>query len=126
PPQIVLGGSQGDETDGQPQNFIWEISDGGSGLSAIEITVTRDDGTGAVVIYHTVDLNDATGSFSFDDLGLGTYTLSATATDADADRVGDSLSSTSTRIVTVSDDDTAAPIITLGGSSGSQSDGDDQ
>jgi hypothetical protein len=126
PPVIVLSGSEGDENDGQTQSFGWNISDGGSGLSAIEITITRDDGTGPVVIYHTTDLADAVGSFNFDSFGLGVYTISANAADADSDRAGDTLSSSTTQIVTVTDDDATPPVITLGGSAGSETDGDNQ
>src|SRR5439155_6065515 len=49
-----------------------------------------------------------------------------TATDADGDRLGDAMTASGSRAVSVSDDDTAAPIITLGGSTGSETDGDNQ
>src|SRR5207247_941802 len=41
-------------------------------------------------------------------------------------RADDALTSTASRIVTVSDDDTDAPVITLGGSTASETDGQDQ
>src|SRR5204863_5656846 len=108
------------ETDNQTQFFTWDISDTGSGLASLDVTITRDDGSGPVVVYHTTSLADASGSFNFDALGLGTYQITVNATDADGDRAGDALSSIATRLVTVSDDDTTPPIITLGGSSGTE------
>src|SRR5207247_338929 len=74
----------------------------------------------------TIFTGSADGSFNFDSFGLGNYSLTVTATDADNDRTGDSLTTTQTRTVTVTDDDTAAPTITLGGSSGTQTDGQNQ
>src|SRR5207249_8119481 len=56
----------------------------------------------------------------------GSYTLDVSATDADSDWVGDASSSTDSRAVTVSDDDTAGPVIVLGGSTGSENDGQTQ
>ena len=47
-------------------------------------------------------------------------------TDADPDWVGDAMTSTAFRSVTVSDDDTALPVIDLTGSQGSQNDGQNQ
>src|SRR5439155_3171431 len=66
------------------------------------------------------------GSFDFNAQGLGTYEMSISASDNDTDWVGDQLSNSASRSVTVSDDDTAAPIINLGGSTGAQNDGQDQ
>src|SRR5207249_3012570 len=83
------------------------------------VSITRD----GVEVYNSTS---ASGNFDFNTLGLGTYEITVNATDADSDRLGDALSSLSTRTVTVSDDDTAAPIITLGGSTGSENDGQDQ
>ena len=45
-------------------------------------------------------------------------TMEISATDSDADRAGDALTATATRTVVLTDDDTEAPIITLGGSIG--------
>src|SRR5205823_10495265 len=59
PPQIVLEGSTGAETDGDNQHFTWDISDSDSGLSNLHVTITRDDGTGPVVIYGSNNLADA-------------------------------------------------------------------
>src|SRR5205823_4413621 len=42
------------------------------------------------------------------------------------DRTGDALSSSASQSVTVTDDDTTPPIITLGGSTGLENDGQDQ
>ncbi len=124
-PAISITGSSGLENDGQPQAFNWNISDADSGLSSLEITITRDDGTGPVVVYHSTNLANAIGGFNFDSLGLGVYNITISATDADNDRASDSILASATQSVTVSDDDTAAPIITLGGSTGSETDGDD-
>src|SRR5207245_1196309 len=66
------------------------------------------------------------GTFDFNSLGLGTYTITVNATDADGDRLNDALSSNASRTVTVSDDDTEAPIIILSGSTGSETDAQDQ
>src|SRR5437764_790030 len=68
----------------------------------------------------------ASGTFDFNALGLGAYTISVSAADADNDRAGDSLSSTASQSVVVSDDDIAGPVITLGGSNGAENDGQDQ
>src|SRR5205823_1306878 len=68
---------------------------------------------------------DASGSFDFNSLGLGTYAIAVSATDADNDRANDALTSSASRTVTVSDDDTTAPLIVLGGSTGSETDGQD-
>src|SRR5439155_893817 len=114
------GGSTGSETDGQPQNFTWNISDTGSGLASISVII-RQDGN---VIYQTTDLANAVGSFDFNTYGLGTFMLDVTAIDADADRADDALTSSATRSVNVTDDDIQAPNIVLGGSEGVESDGD--
>src|SRR5207247_61564 len=74
----------------------------------------------------TTSLSDAVGSYNFDSEGLGVFTIDASATDADSDRVGDSLSSTASRSVTVTDDDTTGPTIVLGGSQNAENDGQDQ
>src|SRR5205085_880174 len=119
PPVIVLGGSTGSETYGQDQVFTWSISDAGSGIGSALVTITRDGST----IFTSSDLS---GSYDFNALGLGAFAIKVTATDADNDRVDDALTSTASRSVSVSDDDTEAPIITLGGSSGAENDGQDQ
>src|SRR5439155_12334141 len=76
--------------------------------------------------YQTTNTTDAIGSFNFDTLGLGIYDIAVSAADADQDWTGDTLSNSATRSVTVSDDDTDAPVISLGGSNGSENDGQDQ
>jgi hypothetical protein len=117
-PTITLGGSTGTETDGQAQLFTWDVSDA-SGLGAVAVTIRQN---GSVI--HTSSL--ATGSFNFDTYGPGAFDLTVDATDADSDRPGDAASSTATRSVTVTDDDTAPPSITLGGSVGNETDGQTQ
>src|SRR5205085_2644483 len=69
---------------------------------------------------------DAVGSFNFDSYGPGSFTLDVSATDNDNDWIGDNSCSMASRSVTVTDDDTAGPVITLGGSTGSENDGQAQ
>src|SRR5206468_1052626 len=103
-PVITLGGSSGAENDGQDQKFTWSVVDAGSGLGSVSVSIAKD----GTEIYTS---SNATGSFDFNNQGLGTYVINVTATDADADRAGDSLTSTASRAVVVSDDDTDAPVI---------------
>ncbi len=117
-PVITLSGSVGAETDAQTQAFIWDVTDA-SGLETVSVLVTQNGN-------NVFDSTDASGSFAFDDLGPGEYVLTVNATDGDDDWAGDSRSATATRTVTVTDDDAIAPVITLGGSTGSQTDGASQ
>src|SRR5206468_3891818 len=119
PPIITLGGSTGDETDGQDQIFTWSVADAGSGLGSVSVSITKD---GVEILSST----EASGSYDFNALGLGDYQINVTATDADADRALDAMTSIASRRVSVSDDDTAAPVITIGGSSGAETDGQNQ
>src|SRR5207248_1592434 len=100
-PLITLGGSTGNETDGQDQVFTWSITDAGSGIGSSLVTITK----AGVTIFTSTDLS---GSYDFNVLGLGDYSISVTATDADNDRADDALTSTASRSVTVTDDDTDA------------------
>ena len=86
------------------------------------ITIQRN----GVTVHQTTATADAIGSFNFDTLGLGTYDITVSATDADQDWTGDTLSNVSTRTVVVNDDDTEVPVIVLGGSQGSENDGQNQ
>src|SRR5207249_716219 len=115
-PVIALGGSTGSENDGQNQNFTWDVSDVGSGLASVGVSITKD----GTEIYRSTP---ASGTFDFNSHGLGTYAINVTATDVDSDRALDSLTSTASRSVTVSDDDTDAPVIVLGGSTAGETDG---
>src|SRR5207247_1808514 len=115
----TLGGSELDENDGQDQIFTWAVSDAGSGLGSVSVSITKD----GTEIYSATD---ASGSFDFNSYGLGAYEMHVSATDTDSDRALDSLTSTASRSVTVTDDDTAAPIITLGGSELNENDGQNQ
>src|SRR5687768_10627855 len=121
-PVIVITGSQGSENDGQTQVFNWNVTDAGSGLSALSIVITRDGDT----IFSTTDLAQASGSFNFNSYGLGEFKIEISATDNDTDSAGDKLSAQGSRSVTVTDDDTAVPVIVLGGSQNSENDGQDQ
>src|SRR5262249_59025448 len=58
--------------------------------------------------------------------GLGSVTSEVPAIRRVHDRSGDASTSTANQSVTVTDDDIAGPLITLGGSSGSQNDGQTQ
>src|SRR5262249_18595129 len=119
PPSITLGGSVGSETDGQAQAFTWAVTDA-SGRGGVSVTVTRD----AATIFTATA---ASGSVNFDSSGLGTFAISVSATDNDGDWAGDASSAGPVlRTVTVTDDDTASPAITLGGALGTQTDGQDQ
>src|SRR5439155_8022493 len=80
-PVITLGGSTGEENDGQDNVFTWNVTDAGSGLGTLSVIVTRD---GQTVFTNS----DAAGSFDFNALGLGTYAITVTASDGDADRAG--------------------------------------
>src|SRR5437763_4395036 len=81
-PIITPGGSQNSETDGQTQSFNWSVSDP-SGISALSVVITRDDGTGPATIFSSNDPNVLSDNYNFDTWGLGTYTLTINATDAD-------------------------------------------
>ena len=118
PPVIILGGSTGNETDGQTQLFSWSISDA-SGIASSEVSMTRNGGGFFASILPS-------GSFNFDAYGPGTYVMTVTATDADNDRLGDSLTTITTRTVIVTDDDESPPVLALGGSSGTQTDAETQ
>src|SRR5207248_403776 len=127
PPVIVLGGSSGDELDSQTQSFTWDISDSGSGLAGIEVTITRDDGSGPVVICHTTSLADAVGSFDFNSYGLGEFKIFVSAGNADTDWAGsDQQSAAGLVAVVVDDDDITPPQIVLTGSTGTETDGQNQ
>src|SRR5205814_5797156 len=112
----------GAETDAQSHSFNWSITDPGSGIGGLSVTVTRD----GTLIYTTSNVADVSGNFDFTSFGLGTYQIDISATDADNDRANDSLSASASRTVVVSDDDVTPPVITLGGSTGSQTDGENQ
>src|SRR5439155_275701 len=103
-PVVTLGGSTGNENDGQDQTFTWNVTDAGSGIGSVAVSITRD---GTVI--HTS--TSAAGSFDFNSFGPGTYAISVSASDADNDRADDSLSSSDTRGVIVSDDDSDPPAI---------------
>ncbi|MEM9366352.1 MAG: cadherin domain-containing protein [Planctomycetota bacterium] len=95
-PLISISGSSGTELEIDTNVYSWNVEDA-SGLSALSVTVTRDAGDGPVAIYTTADIADATGSFHFDDFGVGVYELLIVATDADEDWAGDGASSSAGR-----------------------------
>ncbi|MEX0865980.1 MAG: choice-of-anchor Q domain-containing protein, partial [Pirellulales bacterium] len=96
PPQIVLGGSSGEELESDPQSFTWSITDPDNALFDATIVVRQD---GAIV--HENDAFD--GSFEFDHLGIGEFTIEVEARDVS------NRSATATRTVTV----VADPVVEL-------------
>ena len=121
-PSVSLSGSSGTENDGQNQQFTWSASDA-SGLSTVSAQLQELVGSS----WSTLSSSSlSSGTFGFNSQGLGTFRITVSATDADSDRSGDSLSNSATRQVTVTDDDTTAPAISLTGSSGTEDDGENQ
>jgi cyclophilin family peptidyl-prolyl cis-trans isomerase len=116
-PTIILAGSQGSETDAQDQTFSWDVTDAGAGVGPVTVTITQDGNT-------IQSSTTATGTFDFNSFGPGVFAMTISATDADNDWVGDALTSNDNRSVTVTDDDTAPPVITLGGSQGTETTAD--
>src|SRR5207253_7601127 len=115
----TIGGSTGAQNDGQDQMFTWGVTDASSGIGSVLVTITQ---SGSTIFTST----NASGSFDFNSYGLGTFQISVIATDADNDGVGDAFTTTASQSVTVSDDDTTPPVIVLGGSTGSENDGQTQ
>src|SRR5262245_34537213 len=76
-PMITLGGSQGTEAESQSQSFSWSVVEE-DGISALSVVIRRN----GQAVYSTTDPAQAVGSRSFDDLGLGTYTIEVSATGA--------------------------------------------
>ena len=76
------------------------------GLSATSVAVTKND-----VEVFTSTL--ASFQFAFDTYGAGVFKITVTATDNDGELAGDKLTATQSRTVTVTDEDTAGPKITL-------------
>lgn len=118
-PTILIFGPSGvaagdAQNDGEEQRFDWSVSDP-SGVQSVSVQLLRN----GVVI---AAANSVSGSFNFDANGLGVYELAITAVDADNDGPDDSASSSLSDFVTVTDDDVEGPVITLGGSSGVETD----
>lgn len=116
-PTITLSGASGEQTDAEDQTISWTVDDASTAGSTI--TVTRDG-------QNVFSSNSGVGSFDFNHLGAGTYIVEVVATDRDMDWTGDRLSSSATRTVIVTDDDTTAPVITLTGLDASSLTQDDQ
>ena len=104
-PIITLAGSTGIDVSSLIQKFTWTIQDEDGffvrTVSNIEVSITRDAGSGPQVIFHTTDLAQAFGNFNFDSFGAGIYEITASATDADNDWLGDRLTSSASRRVEV-------------------------
>ncbi|MFO0906171.1 MAG: PEP_CTERM-anchored TLD domain-containing protein [Pirellulales bacterium] len=112
-PTLGLTGSTGTENDGANQSFSWTTSDA-SGIFSSSVSVTRN---GTPIFSSSAP----SGSVNLNTFGLGTYVISGTVTDNDSDRGAvDRLTTTGSRTVTVTDDDTVAPVVNVGGSSGSE------
>jgi len=107
PPSIQISGSSGSEQDDQLQQFAWSVTDADNDLLSVAVSISRD---GESVYSDTSD----SGSFNFDGLGVGQFTIDITATDAQG------ATNTASQSVDVSDDDTAGPSIILTGSTGSE------
>jgi len=107
PPDIQIGGSAGDETDGELQEFSWSVTDANSDLATVAVEVSRDGES----LHSSAAASD---SFNFDSLGTGQFTIDITATDAAGN------TSVSSQTVVVTDDDTVGPTIVLSGSIGSE------
>lgn len=111
PSAIAAGNAQ---TDGETQSFGWSVTDV-SGVASVTVVI-KQNGT---QIYTAAT---ASGTYNFDAKGLGTFTIEVTAKDNDADWTGDATTSTASDQVTVTDDDITGPTITLGGSTGTETD----
>ncbi|MGE3807338.1 MAG: beta strand repeat-containing protein [Gemmataceae bacterium] len=105
PPAITIGGASaglGAQDDGQDQTFTWTISDANLDASLINVVLEQD---GVPIDSSTA----ANGSFDFNADGLGEFEITVTASDLAGNSSNDSDS------VSVSDDDTSGPPITLDG-----------
>src|SRR5678815_5404616 len=89
------------QTDGSRTPFEWLYS---PDVSSATLVVTRD---GTEIFNGPAP---ASGTFAYGP-ALGVYTATLTVTDNDNDRPGDSLSFSTSRSVTVVDDDTTAPTV---------------
>ena len=108
-PSIALAGSAGTEHISADQSFAWSVSDASDSTSSV--TITKD---GVQVFSDTYATNVSAQSFDFNSLGVGEYVITVNATDKDSDRSGDSLSSTESRTVIVTN---AAPTAVIDTSS---------
>jgi len=95
-PQISITGSSGTELEIDTNAYAWSVVDP-SALSALSVTVSRNQGDGPEVIYSTTDIADAVGSVNFDDFGVGVYEILVVASDGDDDWAGDASSSNAGR-----------------------------
>jgi len=107
PPVINLSGSTGDESDGESQHFTWDVFSTDDEVASVEVTIRK---SGAVIHNST----SASGTFAFDDLGLGRYTIDIIASDLEG------RTSIESRSVGVFDDDVESAAISLTGSQGTQ------
>jgi len=113
PPTIdILTGSS---SDGLDNFFTWNVTDP-SGVFDTDVTIMRGAST---LFTATVP----SGAYFLDPDGLGEFTIGIVATDNDNDWAGDRLTTSASTSLLVFDDDTEAPLITLGGSEGSVDDG---
>ena len=106
-PTILLSGSSGTESHGLTQSFTWDVSDV-SGLGSVVVTVQKDGVPFYSYPYPSPIVSPISRSYSFDNMGIGTFDITVTAADADTDwGTGDRLTGTATRSVIVTN---ASPI----------------
>jgi ELWxxDGT repeat protein len=109
PPVVSVSGSAGLETDDANTSFSWS-STSGFQLTDVQVSVTQN----SVEVFASADTS---GTVDLNEYGLGTFEITVTATNLAGE------STVATRTVTVTDDDTDPPAITLGGSVGTESHG---
>ena len=122
-PSIIFSNAV-NQNDSQDNIVGWDITDPSpnSGIWSRTVLLYSGSGTGGSILFS--DTSSNTGSFNLNSLSPGTYTIWAKATDNDTDLGSvDRLTTTTSRVFTISDDDTSGPSITLGGSSGTESHG---
>jgi len=106
-PMICLSGSQGFESDGDPQAISWLVEPDTAELDSLVVSLFR----GSRLLSWTTS---SAGTFYFDNQPMGDFTIEVVATDLEGN------SSLDSREVTVYDDDRVAPLIVLSGSEAEQ------
>ena len=100
--------SSAESTDGSDNRVAWNATDL-SGIERVTAQVYRND---VQIIDGPVGPTD---SFDLNAFGPGSYVVTVVAEDSDSDWTGDSLASIENAQFVISDDDTAAPEITISG-----------
>ncbi|MGC4006025.1 MAG: hypothetical protein QM811_24050 [Pirellulales bacterium] len=118
-PTVTFGGpaSVSSQTDNEAQNLDVRLVDA-SGIRNATFRVTRN---GEVYLERglpiTVRPTSYEFSYAFNDAPPGVYVFTVIVNDADEDRSGDSLQTTATHTLTLTDDDTTAPTLVVSGNS---------